>query len=47
MALSAKKLNLFLVFNLPSAFLCGVRVKQINTFECHVGVRHKWINKNP
>lgn len=47
MALSAKKLNLFLVFNLPSAFLCGVRVKQINAFECHVGVRHKWINKNP
>ena len=47
MALSAKKLNLFLVFNIPSAFLCGVRVKQINTFECYVGVRHKWINKNP
>ena len=47
MALSAKKLNLFLVFNLPSAFLCGVRVKQINAFECHVVVRHKWINKNP
>ncbi|MDG1673700.1 MAG: DUF4442 domain-containing protein [Flavobacteriaceae bacterium] len=47
MALSAKKLNLFLVFNLPSAFLCGVRVKQINAFECNVGVRHKWINKNP
>lgn len=47
MALSANKLNLFLAFNLPSAFLCGVRVKQINAFECRVGVRHKWINKNP
>ena len=47
MALLVKKLNLFLVFNLPSAFLCGVRVKQINALECHVGVRHKWINKNP
>jgi len=45
--LTASKLNLFLVYNLPSAFLCGVRVKRINDEQCHVGVRHKWINKNP
>ncbi len=47
MAFSPKKLNLFLVFNLPSAYLCGVRVKWIDHEKCHVGVRHKWINKNP
>ena len=35
------------MYNLPSAFLCGVRVKRINDEQCHVGVRHKWINKNP
>ena len=45
--MTASKLNLFLVYNLPSAFLCGVRVKRINDEQCHVGVRHKWINKNP
>ena len=45
--MTASKLNLFLVYNLPSAFLCGVRVKRINDEQCHVVVRHKWINKNP
>lgn len=47
MSFSPKKLNLFLVFNLPSAYLCGVRVVLIDQEKCHVGVRHKWINKNP
>ena len=47
MLFSPKKLNLFLAVNLPSAFLCGVRVKLINTERCCVSVRHKWINKNP
>lgn len=47
MLLSPKKLNLFLSVNLPLAFLCGVRVKLINTERCCVSVRHKWINKNP
>ena len=47
MMFSAKKLNLFLLFNLPSAFLCGVRVKSIDNEKCYVGVSHMWINKNP
>lgn len=47
MAFTPKKLNLFLVFNLPSAFFCGVRVKSIDVSSCQVNVRHKWINKNP
>ena len=47
MLLSPKKLNLFLSVNLPSAFLCGVRVKLINAERCSVSVRNKWINKNP
>ena len=31
---SVKKLNFFLVLNLPSAFLCGVRIKSINESSC-------------
>ena len=47
MALSASKLNLFLLTKLPSAFLCGVRVLRIDPENCVTKVRHKWINQNP
>jgi len=47
MELSVSKLNKFLFFKLPSAFLCGVRVKQIDTTKCEVTVKHRWINQNP
>lgn len=32
---------------LPSAWLCGVRVKHIDKSQCEVGVTHRWINQNP
>jgi len=35
------------MLKLPSAYLCGVRVKTITTEKCVVMVRHNWINKNP
>ncbi len=44
---SVKKLNFFVALNLPSAFLCGVRIKSINQSSCITSVRYKWINKNP
>lgn len=47
MKISPRKLNSFLMFKLPSAWLCGVRVKQINEKECVTGVKHRWINQNP
>ena len=47
MKLSASKLNKFLFFKLPSAFICGVRVKQIDENKCVVKVKHRWINQNP
>jgi hypothetical protein len=47
MNLSAGKLNKFLMVKLPSAWLCGVRVKNINKDSCEVGVKHRWINQNP
>ncbi len=42
-----KKINLFLLYKLPSAFFCGVRVKEIDETTCVVTVKHRWINQNP
>lgn len=47
MEFTVKNLNKFLFFKLPSAFICGVRVKEINDTACLVTVRHRWINQNP
>lgn len=47
MSTSARKINLFLLFKLPAAYLTGVRVKSINNTQCVTRVRHRWINQNP
>ena len=47
MKLSVSKLNKFLFFKLPSAYFCGVRVKQLEHDKCIVTVKHSWINQNP
>ena len=47
MEFTPAKLNTFLLVKLPSAFLCGVRVKSITTDECTVTVKHRWFNQNP
>jgi len=47
MKISKSGLNKFLFFKLPSAFICGVRVKQIDEDKCVVTVKHRWINQNP
>lgn len=47
MNISPRKLNLYLLFNLPSAFICGVRTKYLDDYKCIVTVKHRWINKNP
>lgn len=47
MEVSPSKLNSFLIFKLPSAWLCGVRVKEIDAGHCTTGVTHSWINQNP
>ena len=44
---TVKKLNKFLLFKLPSAYLSGVRVQSISDDEAVATVRHKWINQNP
>lgn len=47
MEISASSLNRFLFFKLPSAFMCGVRVKAIDENKCISTVKHSWINQNP
>ncbi len=47
MGLTVSKLNRFILFKLPSAFICGVRVKSIDEDQCIVTVKHRWINQNP
>lgn len=47
MKITPSKLNSFIIFKLPSAYLCGVRTKVINEAECIVTVKHRWINQNP
>ncbi|WBL21039.1 DUF4442 domain-containing protein [Zunongwangia sp. HRR-M8] len=47
MQITPKKLNQFLMLKLPSAWICGVRVKAISKTDCSVGVKHRWINQNP
>ncbi|RAR75484.1 DUF4442 domain-containing protein [Flavobacterium aciduliphilum] len=47
MEISPLKLNSYLFFKLPSAFLCGVRVASITPNQCTTTVKHKWINQNP
>lgn len=47
MKLTPKKINFFLLTKLPSAYLCGVRLKNISTTESTTSVKFKWINQNP
>ncbi|OEK05990.1 thioesterase [Flavivirga aquatica] len=47
MTLTPRKLNIFIITKLPSAYLCGVRTKHLDEEKCKVGVKYRWINKNP
>ncbi len=45
--MTPNKINFFLLAKLPSAFLCGVRLKNINASQSTTSVKFKWINQNP
>lgn len=47
MNLTPRKLNTYTMFKLPSAYLCGVRVKDLVDTKCIVSVKYRWINQNP
>ena len=42
-----RKLNVFLMFKLPAAYFCGIRVSYISEQQAIARVKHKWINQNP
>jgi len=44
---SPLKFNTFTLFKLPSAWLCGVRLREISHQHSRVTVQHRWINQNP
>ncbi len=41
------KFRLFLLFKLPSAFFCGVRVRKLEDSGCTTSVPYKWLSQNP
>ena len=41
------KFRMFLLFKLPSAFFCGVRIRDIDEKRCVVTVPYKWFSQNP
>ncbi len=45
--ISTSKLNMFLLFKLPAAYVTGVRATFIDEVKCEVMVNHTWINQNP
>ncbi len=47
MKLTPANINRFLLVKLPSAWICGVRLKSIDDNTCTVSVTHRWINQNP
>jgi len=47
MEVTVKRMNRFLMFKLPSAYLCGVKLKELDKVKAVVSVRFKWINQNP
>jgi hypothetical protein len=37
----------FLLQKLPTAYLCGLRIKELNANTTVISVRHGWFNQNP
>jgi hypothetical protein len=47
MKITPQKVNSFMFFKLPLAYLGGVRVTSIAETEAIVKIKHRWINQNP
>jgi len=41
------KFGLFMFSKLPSAFICGVRLRSLQESECTTSVPYKWLSQNP
>lgn len=44
---SRLKFSLFLLFKLPSAWLSGVRIHQMDAHSCTTVVPYRWLSQNP
>ncbi|MBT3546787.1 MAG: DUF4442 domain-containing protein [Flavobacterium sp.] len=47
MNITPKKINRFMLFKLPLAYIGGVRVASIEKETAIVNITHKWLNQNP
>lgn len=47
MNITPKRINRFMIFKLPLAYLGGVRVASIEKETAIVNITHKWLNQNP
>ncbi len=47
MKITPGKINSFMFFKLPLAWIGGVRVKEITDTSCIVKIKHRWMNQNP
>ena len=47
MAVTPSKINMFSFFKLPSAWWCGVRLRELDKNRSVVTVKHRWFNQNP
>ena len=47
MKLTVKQFNKFILYKLPSAYLCGVRLIELDNSIAVAKVRFRWINQNP
>ncbi|MDT7832934.1 DUF4442 domain-containing protein [Flavobacteriaceae bacterium S356] len=47
MQITPRKINTFMLFKLPLAYIGGVRVKKISETDCIVKIKHRWLNQNP
>ena len=47
MKITPVKLNFFLLFKLPAAYLTGVRTTYLDSNQCKATVKFRWINQNP
>lgn len=45
--MTPRKVNLFMLFKLPAAFFCGVRLKEVTKDASKVCVKYGWRNTNP
>jgi hypothetical protein len=47
MKVTLKRIQQFMMFKLPSAYLCGVRLIAVDNSKAVVNVKYRWINQNP